>query len=701
MKKMYPYLKDQQFLQELISLPVTTYFVTVTLLNWNEHPIEAIQGKITNASINIDGRSSVRRTASITMAIEDLNEYPAYQRISINKKVNIEIGYFNTTDKYLDYDIIWFPLGLYVITSCSSTYNASSGINLSLQLKDKMCLLNGECGGTLNSSVVFDSYETVDQNGEMYIQRPTIYQIIQQLVNHFGNEQLGKIIISDLDSRVKQVMKWTGSNPLYFLSTQVTESGRTTTQYYVTIDENDAIVKEGQGFRNIDGSPFGYGSDIGFIYTDFTYPGDLIGDAGNTVTDILDKIKSVLGNYEYFYDLDGNFIFQQIKNYLNNAQSKYVIDSLNADLMPPDYISTTYSQQETYLMNMSKGKSVFRFDNSDLIMSYANNPQFNMIKNDFVIWGIRKSVDGNNIPLRYHLAIDTKPKTGNTYTAFEYKNPEDGILKWHLPLQFTSINNFPRPGAVGTYYMDTSTNKIYRWGAVNFVYDYIELNVQLENITTTDWRTELYFQGVVAEPYGVESNFYYTELLNEWPQIYDIRNGVFKEQAIKNPSGINYYLDFLDTEGMISQFKVENIGRRTLVINEAENVNCVFEPYIPDIVLINLDLGSEMQQLIDECQARNQQYYQIPGVIYNSLSTGGSFNSGYDYIRQLLHQHTSFNQNINLQTLPIYFLEPNTRITVNNVESNIYGDYMIENLSFALDTSSILTISAKRALEKI
>jgi len=44
---------------------------------------------------------------------------------------------------------------------------------------------------------------------------PTIYQIIQELVNHFGGEQLSKIIISDIDNKIKKVMKWTGSVPLY------------------------------------------------------------------------------------------------------------------------------------------------------------------------------------------------------------------------------------------------------------------------------------------------------------------------------------------------------------------------------------------------------------------------------------------------------------------------------------------------------
>jgi len=51
------------------------------------------------------------------------------------------------------------------------------------------------------------------------------------------------------------------------------------------------------------------GQDVGYIYTDFVYPDELIGDAGNTVCNILDKIKNTLGNYEYFYDLDGNFVF--------------------------------------------------------------------------------------------------------------------------------------------------------------------------------------------------------------------------------------------------------------------------------------------------------------------------------------------------------------------------------------------------------
>jgi hypothetical protein len=40
-----------------------------------------------------------------------------------------------------------------------------------------------------------------------------------------------------------------------------------------------------------------------------TYPGDLIGNIGESLTSILDKIKGILGDYEYFYNLDGMFVF--------------------------------------------------------------------------------------------------------------------------------------------------------------------------------------------------------------------------------------------------------------------------------------------------------------------------------------------------------------------------------------------------------
>ena len=51
-----------------------------------------------------------------------------------------------------------------------------------------------------------------------------------------------------------------------------------------------------------------YGADVGFTYTELTYPNELIENAGSSVVTVLDKIKGVLSNYEYFYDIYGNFV---------------------------------------------------------------------------------------------------------------------------------------------------------------------------------------------------------------------------------------------------------------------------------------------------------------------------------------------------------------------------------------------------------
>ena len=341
-----------------------------------------------------------------------------------------------------------------------------------------------------------------------------------------------------------------------------------------------------------------------------------------------------------------------------------------------------------------------------------------MIKNDFVAWGERQSSEGIKIPIRYHLAIDRKPKTGNTYYAFSYVDPQDHITKWHSPIKFENKSKFPAVGANGVFYLDQAQNKIYTWGDNGAgKNDYIQLDVIIQRITTKDWRSQLYFQGVAAEPFGTESNYYYTELKNEWPKIYDIQPDVlqngewknysgFKESTIKSAEGIDYFLDFIDTDSAISEFSVDNIGRRTYVSVDEKNINCVFEPDIPDIVLIRQsdsgpDSDTEMSKLRERCVIRNQEYFQVPDSIYSALATGGTLNSGYNYIRQLLHQYTSYNENVSISCLPIYTLQPNTRIFLQDQDSGIYGDYLINSISLSLDASSQMSINAIKALEKI
>ena len=217
MRKIYPYLKNSSFLLELAKEKSTELFVKIIVLTFDEKPVKEVQGKVLSGNINVDGNSSVRRTGNLSVYIDEseANYMEIGGLFALNKKIKIEIGLLNTTQNYLEYPILWFPQGIYAIVNLSSSYG-TSGTTVNLQIKDKMVFLNGECGGKISASTTFHEYDEINpETGDYIIKKPTLVQIIQEVVNHFGGEQLGKIIISDLDTRVKKVMKWNLPNPLY------------------------------------------------------------------------------------------------------------------------------------------------------------------------------------------------------------------------------------------------------------------------------------------------------------------------------------------------------------------------------------------------------------------------------------------------------------------------------------------------------
>ena len=587
------------------------------------------------------------------------------------------------TEDYIDYPIIWYPQGIFVTSAINSTHS-TGGTNLQATFKDKMCLLNGEMGGIIQSSVQLDQYDTIDESGNWITKKVPIVQIITELVNHLGGENLDKIFVEDLDNRVKMVMKWLGDQPIY---TGVNENNSVLTTNYNEAKKNERIVTTHQ-----------YQDDVGFIYTDFVYTEDLVADAGSSICTQLDKIKNYLGNFEYFYDIYGNFHFQEIKNYLNNTETKIVIDNINTN---------------NYSLDLSHNKAVYTFEDSVLISSFQNNPNYQNIKNDFLVWGIKKNVNGNDVPIRYHLAIDSKPKiqgygehNGKSETPyygrhpglFFYEDPDDKITKVKKPIYFaTETELLSIQGAEGNFYIAKDTGHIYTWkdGEMKLVE-----NSPLTTIFAWDWRTELYLQGVEAEPTATWTNSYYAELLNEWPKIYDIENGNFYQDYIDRPEDLEYFLDFIDIGAAINELNITNIGRRSQVIND-NNINCIFEPDVAGYDYILIETGQpDTDARRNEAIAKGQKFLQVEPSVYSLLATGGNLNSAYVKVRELLYEYTNYNEGITIQSIPIFYLEPNTRITVNDLESDIYGDYIISTISIPLAINGNMSISATRALER-
>ena len=194
-------------------------------------------------------------------------------------------------------------------------------------------------------------------------------------------------------------------------------------------------------------------------------------------------------------------------------------------------------------------------------------------------------------------------------------------------------------------------------------------------------------------------------MCNEWPKLYDVENGHWIDGTLDTPSSFDWWLDLIDNDAEMNKFSIKAIGRRSYVKND-NDCNCVFEPDIPDIVMVNV---ADEEEMIDTRSGKTQAELkelgliptQVSEAVYEAVTTGGTFNSCYQHVRQILTDYTDYNESISVTCLPIYHLEPNTRVFFNDPESGIYGDYIINTISFNLDNSGTMTINAKKVIEKI
>ena len=388
---------------------------------------------------------------------------------------------------------------------------------------------------------------------------------------------------------------------------------------------------------------FSFGDPVGTSEIDFVYPGgqELSANPGDTVVTILDKIKSALGgNFEYFFDVDGIFHFQEIKNYLNEGS---VIDDL------------TKAINKKYFITTNKGRAVYNFKDANLISSYSNNPQYGQIKNDFSIYGEHPDT---KLKIRYHLLLQKLPTLEEMrYWSLKYGTDELGNT---TVVEAKSYNSEP-----------------------DSLEDDFDAIVQLDY---EDWRLKYYFNAVQKMNNKQRLTEFDQEVLANIPLLIELAPGESWGKFKNSPQTLQYFLDAVDTNSaelmdqvLVKDFGIESIGRRTKTITN-DDLNCMFSTPIPKISLTGeTDLDYIKQYFI---------------LITNE-------NPLYDTLRSVIHQHLSYNNNINITSLPVYRLDANMRISVNNDESDIHGDYIIKSISLPLGITGNMTINAQKAVERI
>lgn len=251
------------------------------------------------------------------------------------------------------------------------------------------------------------------------IKQIPIEKIIREAVHVYAKEPYHNIIINDLNNYGLERITYKGDEPIYAWrdvstghftnlcfkrNSAALSDALDATDNFIFDNLSELVNTHSTHFSAND--EFGhshtysiakitYGQDIGYRATDLIYPGNLINSIGESFTSILDKIKNMLDDFEYFYDVDGRFIFQKKKIYVNTAWTTL---TTNDDESYVDYSASALD-----------AKFAFNFEGNHLITAIQNAPVLTNLRNDFVVWGKRKSLSGAEIPIHARYAIDKKP----------------------------------------------------------------------------------------------------------------------------------------------------------------------------------------------------------------------------------------------------------------------------------------------------
>lgn len=755
------YLQDKEFLKKLDSWPQREVYAKVISLSYAENPVAEITGNVTQGSINLDGSSAVRRTCSLTLVTTSVNVNE--MDWALKTKFRLEIGLKNFFDKRYP-EIIWFKQGVYILTSFSSTLNAQ-GYSIALQGKDKMCLINGDIGGNLFASHDFGKIYTYHDDDTYEIEDIPIYDIIREAVHVYALEPYSNILINDLDTCAVDLISYRAKNStLYiydvcsmeypdYVKYQQENNGQAPAVIWTSnmAFSGSSLAKfiEANNLQQRIDYPFGYptpkdftykivksvgyNDTVGYKLTNLTYAGDLVIAAGGTITQMLDKLVQMLGEFEYFYDLDGRFVFQRKQIYYNHTWTNAI----------------THEGEETYYDTATNTSSnSYEFDRGILVESFQNKPQINNIKNDFSIWGKRKG-SSQEIPIHLRYAIDTKPLYYFSYSRHELMlsktlNKKTGY-DWRELLYQMAYDNAIMRGKLDKMMLSVTKELNDTFG--NEQHQLTEEEMLIYNYFNAMGHESKQIVDLYEETWNSGYDAYYSDMLGFWPALYRTTrgtnliydesgrlekndDGTFKfspnDQDISDddwtdwknngywnpnyfiydkesdtvdiiyPELLNFWIDFIDETAEVGQkYGVNTIGRRPKIVNDAD-VKAISYREVPSILFVSPD----DEEVYDDGSISYLRM-NIPPSLANYFVRSTQGKSAKDELDNLLYQHTYYQESITLSVVPVYYLQPNTRIRVSDDKSGIEGEYLIKTISIPLQHDGMMSISATKAEDRI
>lgn len=131
---------------ELAQLKNKDVRIKVDVLNFQFQTVNSLEGRVTEGSITVDANSDIRRTCSLTLAVDNSSQMinPGGE-LWLDKFMKVYVGMDNPRDNN---NTVWWNMGIFLINNPNSVYNANTN-TVSFEGLDLMAKLTGRRNGQL------------------------------------------------------------------------------------------------------------------------------------------------------------------------------------------------------------------------------------------------------------------------------------------------------------------------------------------------------------------------------------------------------------------------------------------------------------------------------------------------------------------------------------------------------------------------
>lgn len=352
-----PYIPSQDEISA-IKQNVKDVYVKVELLTANMTIIDSLTGNLVSDSFSSDSNSIQRRSYTCNLVVSDharkinkstiLSEYLVGKdnKIWIDKYIRVYYGIFSYRAK----EIIWWRIGTFTYVSANYTFGATE-CNLSLTCADKMC----DYDGTKNGLIHQTKYDDITGESAAGFKIPAVAQ--------YETDSSGNVL---KDSNGNRIVK-----------------------SYNKIRDSVIALLNLAGITDYEVESYPVGRDI--IPYDLEFSGEVV------YTTVWNALRDLYPSWEYFFDIDGRFIWRKIPTGKNESVA------INDEIIDDIYVTESTSSSFAGIYNCTEvwGKT-FTLTNED---RYANTSTYNASSNTYTITIplIKKNgvTTGNSSPLSY------------------------------------------------------------------------------------------------------------------------------------------------------------------------------------------------------------------------------------------------------------------------------------------------------------